>query len=50
MRGERRTARALLAGLVALVALAFASSASADTFVVLYKGSSVPASAKADVA
>ncbi len=50
MRGERRTARALLAGLVALIALAFASSASADTFVVLYKGSSVPASAKADVA
>ena len=50
MRGERRTARAVLAGLVALIALAFASSASADTFVVLYKGSSVPASAKADVA
>jgi len=50
MRGERRTARALLAGLVALIALAFASSASADTYVVLYKGSSVPASAKADVA
>src|SRR4051794_17246060 len=49
MRGERRTLRAVLVGLVALIALAFAASASADTYVVLYKGSSLPASAKADV-
>jgi subtilisin family serine protease len=39
----------LLAALVAVLSLAFAATASADNFVVLYKGSSVPASAKADV-
>ena len=48
MRG-RRAPRGLLAGAVLVLSLAFASTASADSFVVLYKGSSVPASAKADV-
>src|SRR4051812_7288151 len=48
MRG-RGAARGLLAGAVLVLSLAFASTASADSFVVLYKGNSVPASAKADV-
>jgi lantibiotic leader peptide-processing serine protease len=48
MRG-RRTPRGLLAGAVLVLSLAFVSSASADSFVVLYKGNAVPASAKADV-
>lgn len=48
MRG-RMTPRWLLAGVVTVLSLAFASSASADSYIVLYKGNSVPASAKADV-
>jgi lantibiotic leader peptide-processing serine protease len=48
MRG-RRALRGLLAAAVGLLSLAFASTASADTFVVLYKSSAVPASALADV-
>jgi subtilisin family serine protease len=48
MRG-RRTPRGLLAGAVLVFSLVFASTASADSFIVLYKGNSVPASAKADV-
>jgi subtilisin family serine protease len=48
MRG-RRALRGLLAATVALLSLAFASTASADTFIVLYKGNAVPASAGSDV-
>jgi len=48
MRG-RRTSRGLLAGATVVLSLAFASSASADSFIVLYKGNAVPSSAKADV-
>ena len=48
MRG-RKTSRGLLAGAVIVLSLAFASSASADSFIVLYKGNAVPSSAKADV-
>src|SRR5689334_1051735 len=48
MRG-RRAPRGLLAGAVLVLSLAFASTASADSFVVLYKGNAVPASARADV-
>jgi lantibiotic leader peptide-processing serine protease len=49
MRRRTRALRGLVAGAAALLSLAFAASASADTFVVLYKSSAVPASAKADV-
>jgi subtilisin family serine protease len=38
-----------LAGAVLLLSLAFASSASADSYIVLYKGNAVPSSAKTDV-
>jgi len=48
MRG-RRTPRWLLAGAATVLSLAFASSASADSYIVLYKGNAVPSSAKADV-
>src|SRR5215212_2480092 len=48
MRG-RRTSRGLLAGATVVLSLAFASSASADSFIVLYKGNAVPSSARADV-
>ena len=48
MRGGR-AARGLLAGAVLVLSLAFASSARADSFIVLYKGNAVPASAKTDV-
>ena len=48
MRG-RFTPRLALAGAVLLLSFAFASSASADSYIVLYKGNAVPASAKADV-
>ena len=48
MRG-RGMLRGLVVAAVALLSLAFASTASADSFIVLYKGSSVPASASADV-
>jgi subtilisin family serine protease len=41
--------RGLLAVAAGVLSLAFASTASADSFIVLYKGNSVPASAKADV-
>ena len=44
-----RALRGLVAGAVAVLSLAFASTASADSFIVLYKGSAVPASAKSDV-
>ena len=49
MGRRTRALRGLVAGAVALLSLAFASTASADSFIVLYKGSAVPASAKADV-
>ena len=49
MRRRTRALRGLVAGTVALLSLAFASTASADSFIVLYKGNAVPASAKADV-
>ncbi len=48
MRGKGAL-RGLVVAVVAMLSLAFASSASADSFIVLYKGSSVPASARADV-
>ena len=41
--------RGLVAAAVAVGSLAFASVASADNYVVLYKGNAVPASARADV-
>src|SRR3954447_14861871 len=41
--------RGMLAAAVAVLSLAFASTASADSFVVLYKGNAVPVSAKSDV-
>jgi lantibiotic leader peptide-processing serine protease len=46
---NRRVPGGLLAAVVAVLSLAFASTASADSFIVLYKGSGVPASARADV-
>src|SRR5215211_1819388 len=46
---SRRAPRGVVAGAVLVLSLAFASAASADSFVVLYKGNAVPASAKADV-
>src|SRR4051812_18544518 len=52
MRGHdsrRVRVRSLVVGAVAVASLAFASSASADSFVVLYKGNAVPSSARADV-
>ena len=48
MRG-RSTSRRLVAGAATVLSLAFASSASADSYVVLYKGNAVPSSANADV-
>ena len=48
MRG-RRTSRWLPACAAFVLSLSFASAASADSFIVLYKGNSVPSSAKADV-
>jgi subtilisin family serine protease len=48
MRG-RRTSRWLLACAVFVLSLSFVSAASADSFIVLYKGNSVPASARGDV-
>jgi len=41
--------RGLVVAAAAMLSLAFASTASADSFVVLYKGNAVPASASADV-
>jgi subtilisin family serine protease len=50
IHGSHRTAvRGLLVGAVAMLSLAFASSASADSYLVLYKGNAVPASASADI-
>src|SRR5438270_3548278 len=49
MRTIRAAWRGLLVGAIATVSLAFASSASAASFIVLYKANSVPASAKGDV-
>jgi subtilisin family serine protease len=48
MRG-RKTLRGLAAGAAVACSLGFVASASADSYVVLYKGNAVPASAKADV-
>ena len=48
MRG-RGMLRGLAVAAAAILSLAFASTASADSFIVLYKGSGVPASASADV-
>src|SRR4051794_35011057 len=48
MRG-RSTSRWLLACAAFVLSLSFASTASADSFIVLYKGNAVPSSAKADV-
>ncbi|HET8950516.1 MAG TPA: S8 family serine peptidase [Solirubrobacteraceae bacterium] len=48
MRG-RSTPRWLLAGAAIVLSLTFAASASADSYMVLYKGNAVPSSAKADV-
>jgi lantibiotic leader peptide-processing serine protease len=45
----RMAPRGLLVAGTAVLSLAFASTASADSFIVLYKGNAVPASAKADV-
>jgi subtilisin family serine protease len=52
MRGiasRRRTLCGLLVGAVALLSLGFASAANADSYLVLYKGNAVPASAAADI-
>jgi subtilisin family serine protease len=46
---RRRILRRLVPVLVAGASLGFASTASADNYLVLYNGSSVPASAKSDV-
>src|SRR3954468_1759971 len=48
MRGTGGTRR-LVAGAGLVLSLSFASTASADSFIVLYKGNAVPSSAKADV-
>src|SRR4051794_23584608 len=48
MRG-RNALRGLVAGAAVACSLGFAAGASADTYVVLYKGNAVPSSAKADV-
>jgi subtilisin family serine protease len=48
MRG-RGALRGLLGGAVVVLSLALASNARADSFIVLYKGNAVPASASADV-
>ena len=45
-----RSLRGLVVGAGVVVSLAFASTARADNFVVLYKGNAVPASARSDVA
>src|SRR3954451_18766751 len=47
--GSGSTLRGVIGAAVAVVWLAFASSASADNFVVLYKQNAVPASAGADI-
>jgi subtilisin family serine protease len=52
MRGQdlrRVRVRSLVVGAVAVLSLAFASSASADSYVVLYNGNAVPATAGADM-
>src|SRR5919205_203471 len=52
MRGNglrRLKAQGLLIGVAGVLSLAFASSASADNYVVLYKQSALPASASADI-
>ena len=46
---RKRGLRAAVAFAAALLSLAFAATASADTFVVLYKSNALPASAKSDV-
>jgi len=48
MRG-RSTSRWLLACAAFVLSLSFAATASADSYIVLYKGNAVPSSAKADV-
>jgi subtilisin family serine protease len=47
---HRRTVRGLVVAGAAALSLAFASTASADTYLVLYKQQAVPASAGADIA
>src|SRR5881227_2745075 len=49
MRTSRPARRGLVLGAIAAASLAFASSASAASFIVLYKANGVPASAKGDV-
>jgi subtilisin family serine protease len=49
MSKRKSALRGVVAAVAALLSLAFASAASADTFVVLYKSTAVPASAKTDV-
>src|SRR3954453_2687774 len=46
---HRAGGRGLLAAAVAVLSLAFASTASADSFIVLYKANAVPVSATTDV-
>jgi lantibiotic leader peptide-processing serine protease len=46
---RKRGLRAAVACAAALLSLAFAATASADTFVVLYKSNALPASARSDV-
>src|SRR3954451_24699183 len=46
---HRAVGRGMLAAAVAVLSLAFASTASADSFIVLYKANAVPASARTDV-
>src|SRR3954451_8426793 len=46
---RKRTLRGAVACAAALLSLAFATTASADTFVVLYKSNAVPASANSDI-
>jgi lantibiotic leader peptide-processing serine protease len=49
MRRRKRALRGVIVCAVALLSLAFASTASADSFIVLYKGNAVPTSAQRDV-
>jgi subtilisin family serine protease len=50
MSKRKSALRGVVAVAAALLSLAFASTASADSFVVLYKGTAVPASANTDIA
>src|ERR687885_663964 len=48
-RARRRAVRGAVVAAAALMSLAFASTAGADSFIVLYKANAVPASARADI-